>query len=85
MPRTRAETMYWSALVRLSKALSSLSLRSDSRVTALGWGLGGKLRRVVDSGRQRETAGDGGRRRKFTATCESSVYIRAGDTRSSRK
>ena len=43
-----------------------------------GWGANDvKLRRVVDIGRRRETAGDGGRRRKFTAT---SVCIERRDT-----
>ena len=32
-----------------------------------GWGLGRKLRRVAESGRQRETAGDSGRQREFVS------------------
>ena len=51
----------------------------------LGWGLGCKLRRVVDIGRPRKTAGDSGRRQEITATCVQSVYRRAGDTRINRK
>ena len=40
----------------------SVSTRYSSSfpLTTCGWGLGSKLRRVVDIGRQRETTGDGG-------------------------